>query len=99
MTPASDLPAVIQVVRAHRGQAREQGIELVGVVGSFARGDASSDSDVDILHEIVGKPTLFDLGGLLMDLQDELGRKVGLVDRGMIKPRIRAAMEQDLAPL
>ena len=65
----------------------------------FARGEARSDSDVDILYEIVGKPTLFDLGGLLMDLQDELGRNVDLVDRGMVKPRIRAVMERDLAPL
>lgn len=92
-----ELGEVLEVVRAHRDRARSRGIELLGVVGSVARGEARADSDVDILYTITGRPTLFDLGGLLMDLQDELGRRVDLVDRDHVRPRMRAELERDLA--
>jgi len=57
--------------------------------GSFARGEDTSRSDVDILFvpDRSGKPfTLFTHGGMLMDLQELLGRKVDLVEEGSLRP-------------
>ena len=39
-------------------------------------GDATDDSDVDFLVDLEPGRSLLDVGGLLMDLQDLLGRKV-----------------------
>ena len=41
------LAEVLEVLRAHQPKAREMGVELVGVVGSMARGEAGPESDVN----------------------------------------------------
>ncbi len=72
------------------------GIELVGVLGSVAREEAGPESDVDVGYEIVGTPSLFDLGGVLSDLQDDLHRRVDLVDLKRIKPMFQDDVDRDL---
>jgi uncharacterized protein len=97
MTPSPPLlDQALQAIRTRRSEAIAHGIELVGVVGSVARGDARPESDVDVVYRVVGKANLFDIGGILMDLQDALGRRVDMVDLAVVKPRLRAAMERDL---
>jgi predicted nucleotidyltransferase len=54
---------------------------------------------VDIAYDVLGQASLWDLGGLLMELQEALGRKVDLIDREMMKPERRAFMERTLVPL
>ena len=67
--------------------------------GSFARGEERPGSDVDILfvpdyHS--GKPfTLFTHGGMLMDLQELLGRKVDLVVDGTLRPYAAETANRD----
>jgi hypothetical protein len=90
------LTATLDVIRSRRARARERGVLLVGVVGSVARGEAGPASDVDVVYEVAGRPTLFDLGELSMDLQDDLGREIDLIDLKTVKPRLREAMERDL---
>ncbi|WP_405041292.1 nucleotidyltransferase family protein [Phenylobacterium sp.] len=90
------LDQALAAIRAHREDARARGIELLGVVGSVARGEAGPDSDVDVAYATVGQPSLFDLGGILMDIQDDLQRRVDLVDLARVKPRFRVDMERDL---
>ena len=50
------------------------------VFGSVARGEARPDSDVDFLVEMEAGRSLFDLGGLLADLETLLGRKVDVAE-------------------
>ena len=90
------LDSALAAVLSHRDSARTLGVELIGVFGSVARGEAGPESDVDIAYDIVGAATLFGLGELAMDLQDHLGRKVDLVDISQVRPRVRAAVERDL---
>ncbi|MCD4782724.1 MAG: nucleotidyltransferase family protein [Candidatus Eremiobacteraeota bacterium] len=54
----------------------------VRVFGSFARGEADEDSDIDLLVNLKPGFTLMDLGGLLMDLQEFLGRKIDATTDG-----------------
>lgn len=57
--------------------------------GSFARGEETPTSDVDILFvpDRSGKPfTLFTMGGMYMDLKELLGREVDLVEDGSLRP-------------
>lgn len=96
MTASDPLASALAAIRKRREAARLHGLLLIGVVGSVARREAGPASDVDIVYEVAGRPTLFDLGALSADLQDELGRAVDLVDLRTVKPRLRAAMERDL---
>jgi predicted nucleotidyltransferase len=59
------------------------------VFGSVARGEADEKSDIDFLVEMERGRSLLDLGGLLMDLQDVLGREVDVVTERGLNPRIR----------
>ncbi|HEY9728218.1 MAG TPA: nucleotidyltransferase family protein [Chroococcales cyanobacterium] len=61
----------------------------VRVFGSVARGEADASSDVDFLVEMEPGRSLFDLGGLLMDLQELLNCKVDIVTEKGLRERIR----------
>ena len=79
--------------------AAKQGAKNVRVFGLVARGDAGPDSDIDFLVEMEPGRSLFDMGGLLIDLQELLGCDVDVVsDRG-IKPRIREQVFKEVIPL
>jgi hypothetical protein len=40
---------------------REYGLRLIGLVGSVARGEATETSDIDVMVDVTGRPTLFSL--------------------------------------
>jgi uncharacterized protein len=90
------LERALDAIRARQAAARAEGVELIGVVGSVARGDDGPQSDVDVAYAVVGRASLFGLGAILMDLQDDLQRQVDMVDLAQVKPRLRTLMERDL---
>ena len=57
----------------------EHGAFNVRVFGSVARGEADEKSDIDFLVDMEPGRSLLDMGGLLLDLQDLLGREVDVV--------------------
>ena len=69
--------------------AAEHGARNIRVFGSVARGDADEISDVDFLVEMEPGRSLFDLGGLLMELQEFLGCNVDVITERCLKDRIR----------
>ena len=69
--------------------AAKHGVRSIRVFGSVARGEADEQSDVDFLVEMEPGRSLFDMGGLLMDLRELLGRSVDVVSVRGLKPRIR----------
>ena len=69
--------------------ARLHGASNVRVFGSVARGEAGPDSDVDFLVDMEPGRSLLDLGGLLMDLQELLGRRVDVVTERGLRERVR----------
>jgi uncharacterized protein len=71
----------------------------VRVFGSVARGEATEGSDVDFLIKTQCGCSLFDLGGLLEDLQELLGCRVDLVTEDGLKPRLRQQVLQEAIPL
>ncbi len=71
----------------------------VRIFGSAARGEAKVDSDVDILIKPKDGCSLFDLGGLLLDLEDLLKCRVDLVPEDGIKPAIRERVLREAMPL
>jgi len=69
--------------------AARHGARNVRVFGSVARGEADAASDIDFLVEMEPGRSILDMGGLLMDLQDLLGRKVDVATERGLKPRLR----------
>lgn len=69
--------------------AREHGAYNVRVFGSVARGEADEASDIDLLVDMEKGRSLLDIGGLLMDLQDLLGRDVDVVTEQGLRSRIK----------
>jgi len=79
--------------------ARQRGAFNVRVFGSVGRGEAGSESDVDFLVELEPDRSLFDLGGLLMDLQELLDRKVDVVTEKGLHWYIRDRVLAEAQPL
>jgi len=75
------------------------GASNVRVFGSVARGEADDQSDVDFLVDLEEGRSLFDLGGLLMDLQSLLGRKVDVVTEKGLHWYIRDKILHEARPL
>ncbi|MHB9037713.1 MAG: nucleotidyltransferase family protein [Armatimonadota bacterium] len=69
--------------------AAAHGATNVRIFGSVARGEAGPESDVDVLVDLDPGRNLFDLGGLLVDLQEILGRRVDVVTEGSLHWYIR----------
>ncbi len=59
--------------------AAQHGARNVRVFGSLARGEATEQSDVDLLVEFDADRSLLDQSALILDLQDLLGRKVDVL--------------------
>ena len=72
---------------------------LVGVFGSYARNEASVNSDLDILIEVESKINLLDIIGLEQDLSEKLGIKVDLVTKRSLNKYIQKEIEKDLIRL
>jgi len=71
----------------------------VRIFGSVARGENTTGSDVDLLIKTKPGCSLFDLGGLLADLQDLLGCRVDLVTEDGLKPHLRERVLREAIPL
>jgi len=85
MIPATE---ILSVLREHRSRLSELGAVRIGVFGSVARGDASPESDVDVLVEL-DESTFDRYMDLKLYLEDLLGRRVDLVQADRIKPALR----------
>ncbi len=76
--------------------AEQHGAFNVRVFGSVARGEAIIDSDVDFLIDYDrSKRSAWFPSGLIIDLQDLLGRSVDVATVDMLKERIRDRVLQD----
>ena len=72
------------------------GVLHLDLSGSFARGEAGPDSDVDVLVTFQEDPTFNNYMGLKEDLEALLNRKVDLVTLRGLKPRRRDAVLAEL---
>ena len=64
------------------------GVKEIGIFGSFVRGEAREDSDVDILVEFEKPIGFFKFLELEEYLSNLIGRKVDLVSKKALKPHI-----------
>jgi hypothetical protein len=79
--------------------ASAHGAYNVRVFGSVANGTADESSDVDFLVELEEGRSLFDVGGLLMGLQELLHRRVDVVTEKGLHWYIRDKILREAEPL
>ena len=91
------------LIENHRAEilalAERHGIHNVRVFGSMARGDAGDASDVDLLVSLPPGTSGLALGGLLMDVQDLLQRRVAVVTDRALHPALRDHVLKEAQPL
>jgi len=76
---------------------RRHGVRKLSLFGSILREDFRPDSDIDVLVEFgpEGSPSLLDLGGMLMEMTEMLGRPVDLKTWGFMSDRVRRRVERE----
>ena len=79
--------------------AARHGARNVRVFGSFARGDARPDSDVDFLIDAGPQTSPWFPGGLVADLEDLLGRRVDVVEPAALHHLLRDRVLAEAVPL
>jgi hypothetical protein len=79
---------ILLFLRMHKEEITQlYGVTRLGLFGSFARGEASEASDIDIAIELVpAKKTLSNFFAFRRYLEKELGRKVDLGIESALKP-------------
>jgi predicted nucleotidyltransferase len=96
-------PTTLTELREKRSEiielARARGASHLRVFGSVARGEAGDGSDIDFIVDLEPGRSLFDLGGLLMDLRDLLQRDVDVVSERSLRPRVAERVLADAVEL
>lgn len=91
------------LLESHRDElialARRRGVTAIRVFGSMSRGDADEDSDVDLLVTLSPGTSALALGGLLMDAEELLGRRVDVVTEASLHPALRERILADAVTL
>lgn len=91
------------LIAAHRHElvalARRRGVTSLKVFGSMGRDQDHPGSDVDLLVTLAPGTSALALGGLLMDAQDLLGRRVDIVTEASLHPAMRERVLADAVPL
>ena len=86
---------IINVINAHESELQKFGVKKIGIFGSFVRGDATNDSDIDFLVELEHK-TFDNYMDLKFYLEDLFDRKIDLILSDTLKPRLRSSIEKEV---
>ena len=87
---------ILEVLKANKAALeRRYPIAELGLFGSYARGDANEQSDIDILVDFKGSIGIGFIA-LAHELEDMLQQKVDLVSRKGIKPSYLSSVEKNL---
>jgi len=96
-TPTAE--AVLAVLRAHEAELRAAGVTRLSIFGSVARGDATPESDVDVVVGLAHRESGFRYFGqveaLAEQLRGMLDRPVDVVVAPVQKERLRRRIEKD----
>jgi len=94
---------IFELVRAKREEiqkiAAKHGALNIRVFGSVARGSERPSSDVDFLVDVEPVTSSWFPAGLVLDLENLLGRRVDVVTERGLNPLIREEVLQEAVPV
>ena len=68
---------------------KKNDIKRASLFGSVVRGEATEESDIDLLVEFKGEKSLLDLAGLKIELEEMLGKKVDVLTYNSLHPLLK----------
>ena len=75
--------------------AAQYGVDRIFLFGSYARGQATENSDVDLRTDKGNVKGLFTLGALYSDLEERLGKKLDLLTTGSLDQQFLSHIAQE----
>lgn len=90
------LEKILHILRERKPELQKKyPISRLGVFGSYARGEATENSDIDIAVEITG-PMGLSFIAMANEIEEILGTKVDVVPKRAIKPHYLPYVEKDI---
>lgn len=94
-----DVETIKSILAQHKDEIRKKyGVRIIGIFGSYARGDQSRSSDIDILIEIE-KPVGLEFYELWDELENLLGCEVDLVRRKLLREELREDILKEIVEI
>lgn len=88
---------ILEFLKDHKDEIADRfGVTRLGLAGSVARGEATADSDIDIIVSLNSSNTFRSFFGLLHFLQDSLPHKIDLATEASLKPQVRDQIMKDI---
>jgi len=85
-----ELEDILKILQSHSGELKRLGVKRLWLFGSYVRGEARDDSDLDVLVEFEeGKKTFDNYMELKFLLEDLLGVEVDLITVEALKPGVK----------
>lgn len=90
------LQGILQILRLHKPELqRKYPVTRLGVFGSYARGEATENSDIDIAVDIAG-PMGLNFVAMAEEIESLFGTKTDVVPSRSIKPEYLPFVEKDI---
>ena len=90
------LETILEKLRDYKPELqRKYPISRLGLFGSYARGEATENSDIDVAVEFNG-PMGLNFVAMANEIEDLFGTKVDVVPKRSIKPIYLSSVEKDI---
>ncbi len=100
MKKQTSLQEIIDSINSLRDVIKTQyKAEVVGIFGSFVRGEEKEKSDIDVLADFDEEADLFNFVGLSIFLEEKLGRQIDVVPRDTVRPELKEIILREVVPL
>ena len=96
MSKQIDKTNILNYLKEHYSEFKNKyNVEKIGLFGSYARDEATENSDIDIFVKM--KPSLFDMVAIKEQIENDLDRKVDIIrEHKNIKPIFLKMIKKDL---
>ncbi len=96
MSKEIDKTNILNYLKEHYSEFKNKyNVEKIGLFGSYARDEATENSDIDIFVKM--KPSLFDMVAIKEQIENDLNRKVDIIrEHKNIKPIFLKMIQKDL---
>ena len=78
-----------KIIQAVETDPHKDVIKSISIFGSYLHGDQKPNSDIDLLLELEKTVGLFTLAAIQINLEEKLGIKVDLVEKGSLSKYIK----------